>query len=65
MNSIDLQSDETRRQLSVQEAHVKQSYLVSRVVPFVTRQFASRLGRLDASVQPLIDDIRAREYSGV
>jgi methionyl-tRNA synthetase len=34
--------------------------LVSRVVPFVTRQFASRLGRLDASVQPLIDDIRAR-----
>jgi len=53
MNSIDLQSDETRRQLSVQEAHVKQSYLVSRVVPFVTRQFTSRLGRLDASVQPL------------
>ena len=34
--------------------------LVSRVVPFVTRQFASRLGQLDASVEPLIDDIRAR-----
>ena len=34
--------------------------LVSRVVPFVTRQCASRLGRLDAAVQPLIDDIRAR-----
>jgi methionyl-tRNA synthetase len=34
--------------------------LVSRVVPFVTRQFASRLGQLEAAVQPLIDDIRAR-----
>lgn len=34
--------------------------LVSRVVPFVNRQFAGRLGQLDAAVQPLIDDIRAR-----
>lgn len=34
--------------------------LVSRVVPFVNRNFEGRLGRLDASVQPLIDDIRAR-----
>jgi methionyl-tRNA synthetase len=34
--------------------------LVSRVVPFVTRQFAGRLGRLSPQVQPLIDDIRAR-----
>ena len=34
--------------------------LVSRVVPFVNRHFEGRLGRLDAAVQPLIDDIRAR-----
>jgi methionyl-tRNA synthetase len=34
--------------------------LVSRVVPFVTRQFAGHLGALDAAVQPLIDDIRVR-----
>jgi methionyl-tRNA synthetase len=34
--------------------------LVSRVVPFVTRQCAGRLGRLSADVQPLIDDIRSR-----
>jgi methionyl-tRNA synthetase len=41
--------------------------LVSRVVPFVNRQFANRLGQLEATVQPLIDDIlgrvpRIREY---
>ncbi|MGQ4807384.1 Methionine--tRNA ligase [Candidatus Entotheonellaceae bacterium PAL068K] len=34
--------------------------LVSRVVPFVTRQFAGRLGQLPPQVQPLIDDIRGR-----
>ena len=34
--------------------------LVSRVVPFVTRQFAGRLGRLSPQVQPLIDEIRVR-----
>jgi methionyl-tRNA synthetase len=34
--------------------------LVSRAVPFVTRQFAGRLGQLTPQVQPLIDDIRAR-----
>lgn len=34
--------------------------LVSRVVPFVTRQFQGQLARLDAAVQPLIEDIRAR-----
>lgn len=32
--------------------------LVSRVVPFVTRQFDGRLGRLTPQVQPLIDEIR-------
>jgi methionyl-tRNA synthetase len=34
--------------------------LVSRVVPFVTRQFAGRIGRLAPEVQSLIDDIRSR-----
>jgi methionyl-tRNA synthetase len=34
--------------------------LVSRVVPFVTRQFAGRIGQLAPEVQPLIDDIRNR-----
>lgn len=34
--------------------------LVSRVVPFVTRQFAGRVGQLAPEVQPLIDDIRER-----
>jgi methionyl-tRNA synthetase len=34
--------------------------LVSRAVPFVTRQFAGRLGQLTPQVQPLMDDIRAR-----
>ena len=34
--------------------------LVSRVVPFVNRQFESRIGHLSAEVQPLIDDIRSR-----
>lgn len=34
--------------------------LGSRVVPFVTRQFAGRLGTLDASVESLITDIRGR-----
>jgi methionyl-tRNA synthetase len=34
--------------------------LVSRVVPFVTRQFAGRIGHLAPEVQPLIDDIRRR-----
>ena len=34
--------------------------LVSRVVPFVTRQFGGRLGQLSPDVQPLIDDIRQR-----
>ena len=34
--------------------------LVSRVVPFVTRQFAGRIGRLTPDVQPLIDDICRR-----
>lgn len=34
--------------------------LVSRVVPFVTRQFAGQLGRLGPAVEPLIADIRAR-----
>jgi methionyl-tRNA synthetase len=34
--------------------------LVSRVVPFVTRQFEGRLGHLSPDVQPLIDDIRSR-----
>lgn len=34
--------------------------LVSRVVPFVTRQFDGRIGQLEAQVQPLIDDIRSR-----
>jgi methionyl-tRNA synthetase len=33
--------------------------LVSRVVPFVTRQFQGRLGTLAADVQPLIADIRS------
>jgi methionyl-tRNA synthetase len=33
---------------------------VSRVVPFVTRQFAGRIGQLAPEVQPLIDDIRSR-----
>jgi methionyl-tRNA synthetase len=34
--------------------------LVSRVVPFVTRQFDGRLGHLSPEVQPLIADIRQR-----
>ncbi|GIX48223.1 MAG: methionine--tRNA ligase [Candidatus Tectimicrobiota bacterium] len=34
--------------------------LVSRVVPFVTRHFDGRLGRLRPEVQPLVADIRAR-----
>ena len=34
--------------------------LVSRVVPFVNRQFEGRIGPLSAEVQPLIDDIRSR-----
>jgi methionyl-tRNA synthetase len=34
--------------------------LVSRVVPFVNRQFEGRIGHLSAEVQPLIDDIRSR-----
>ena len=34
--------------------------LVSRVVPFVNRYFEGRLGRLDASVRPLVSDIQAR-----
>jgi methionyl-tRNA synthetase len=34
--------------------------LVSRVVPFVTRQFAGRIGQLAPEVQPFIDDIRSR-----
>jgi methionyl-tRNA synthetase len=34
--------------------------LVSRVVPFVTRQFAGRIGQLSPDVQPLIDDILSR-----
>jgi methionyl-tRNA synthetase len=34
--------------------------LVSRVVPFVNRQFEGRIGRLSAAVEPLIDDIRSR-----
>jgi methionyl-tRNA synthetase len=34
--------------------------LVSRVVPFVTRQFAGRIGRLAPAVQPLVGDIRSR-----
>jgi methionyl-tRNA synthetase len=34
--------------------------LVSRVVPFVTRQFDGSIGQLPSEVQPLIDDIRSR-----
>lgn len=34
--------------------------LVSRVVPFVNRQFEGHIGHLSAEVQPLIDDIRSR-----
>jgi methionyl-tRNA synthetase len=34
--------------------------LVSRVVPFVNRQFEGRIGCLADEVQPLIDDIRSR-----
>ena len=34
--------------------------LVSRVVPFVTRQCAGRIGQLSSDVQPLIDDILSR-----
>jgi methionyl-tRNA synthetase len=34
--------------------------LVSRVVPFVNRQFEGRIGHLSAEVQPLIDAIRSR-----
>ena len=34
--------------------------LVSRVVPFVNRQFEGRIGHLSDEVQPLIDDIRSR-----
>jgi methionyl-tRNA synthetase len=34
--------------------------LVSRVVPFVTRQFAGRVSQLPPDVQPLIDDICRR-----
>ena len=34
--------------------------LVSRVVPFVTRQFAGRISQLPPDVQPLIDDICRR-----
>jgi methionyl-tRNA synthetase len=34
--------------------------LVSRVVPFVARQFNSHVGQLAPQVQPLIDDIRTR-----
>jgi methionyl-tRNA synthetase len=33
--------------------------LVSRVVPFVNRQFGGRVGRLSPEVQPLIDGIRS------
>ncbi|MEE9146583.1 MAG: methionine--tRNA ligase subunit beta, partial [Candidatus Tectomicrobia bacterium] len=34
--------------------------LVSRAVPFVTRQFDSRIGQLSPQVQPLVEEIRSR-----
>ncbi len=34
--------------------------LVSRVVPFINRQFESQIGQLSADVQPLIADIQSR-----
>ncbi len=34
--------------------------LVSRAVPFVTRQFDSRIGQLSPQAQPLVEDIRSR-----
>jgi methionyl-tRNA synthetase len=58
-DDLDLNLDDFATRVDAELVN-KIANLVSRVVPFVTRQFAGRLGRLDAAVQPLIDDIRAR-----
>jgi methionyl-tRNA synthetase len=58
-DDLDLNLDDLATRVDAELVH-KIANLVSRVVPFVTRQFAGRLGVLDAAVQPLIDDIRAR-----
>ncbi len=56
---LDLNLDDFRQRVDAELIN-KIANLVSRVVPFVNRQFDNRLGQLDAIVQPLIDDIRSR-----
>lgn len=58
-DDLDLNLDDFATRVDAELVN-KIANLVSRVVPFVTRQFAGRLGALDAAVKPLIDDIRAR-----
>jgi methionyl-tRNA synthetase len=58
-DDLDLNLDDLATRVDAELVN-KIANLVSRVVPFVTRQFAGRLGALDAVVQPFIDDIRGR-----
>jgi methionyl-tRNA synthetase len=56
-DDLDLNLDDFVNRVNAELVN-KIANLVSRVVPFVTRQFDGRIGRLAPQVQPLIDDIR-------